>query len=112
MTHGSNVVSVRDDICKWLFWVVEANEVDDGEDTSPLWDIILVATKLGGRLLMNLLATRNDDDANDDDDIIKSKNNLAPPTMGGSTVLYAELIDASNGMQCVGGSGEDGDAAI
>ena len=57
---------------------------------------------------MNLLATRNDDDANDDDDIIKSKNNLAPPTMGGSTVLYAELIDASNGMQCVG-SGEDGE---
>ena len=61
---------------------------------------------------MNLLATsRNDDDANDDDDNIKSKNNLAPPTMGGSTVLYAELIDASNGMQCVG-SGEDGDAAL
>jgi hypothetical protein len=46
---------------------------------------------------MNLLTTRNDDDANDDDDTIKSKNNLAPPTMGGSTVLYAELIDASNG---------------
>ena len=60
---------------------------------------------------MNLLATRNDDDVNDDGDTIKSKNNLAPPTMGGSTVLYAELIDASNGMQCVG-SGEDGDAAI